>query len=126
MKTFMLLVYKYLPFLIAFANDSSKTDTGVKTPQVITNLLAWVGGIGCAIVAGFLIVALVKEGIQLAKGSGSTSIWGILGKALFLIFIIGMIFMSINYTELGKKAKNIGDTSIDTIETEINNSILTQ
>lgn len=105
---------KVLPFIVAFANNGPASST------FISNLVSWAAGIGGGIVAVFLIVSLVKDGIEFAKGQGSVSIWKILGKAVFLILIIGLIFLAINYTSLGNTAKSIGDKAINTVNTEVN------
>lgn len=105
---------KLLPFIIAFANNGPKDST------FITNLVSWAAGIGGGIVAVFLIVSLAKDGIEFAKGQGSVSIWKILGKAVFLILIIGLIFLAMNYKSLGNTAKSVGDKAINTVNTEVN------
>lgn len=115
--TLMTIFAKILPFTLAFAaTGSSFMDT----------LIEWAAGIGGGIIALFLIVSLVKDGIEFAKGQGSVSIFKIIGKALFLILIIGLVFLAVNYIELGTTASNIGNGVIDIVETEANNIVQPQ
>ena len=106
---------RLFPLITAFANATPGNST------FITKLVGWAAGIGGGIVAVFLIVALVKDGIEFAKGQGSVSIWKILGKAIFLILIIGLIFLATNYKSLGNTAKSVGNKAIKTVNTEVNN-----
>lgn len=105
-------VLKYLPFCTAFAANGT-----------MTKIVKWAAGIGGGIVAIFLIISLAKDGIGLAKGSGDSSVLKIIGKALFLILIIGLIYLAMSYDSLGKKAKNIANKGVNTVNTEINNAL---
>lgn len=111
----MCFLLKFLPFVMAYA-----ANTTVTQPSFISKIIGWAAGLGGGIVAIFLIVSLVKDGIEFAKGQGSVSIWKILGKALFLILIIGLIFLAVNYQSLGNKASNIGNDAVNAIDTEMN------
>lgn len=111
----MSFLLKFLPFVMAFAKQATTTQ-----PSFMSKVISWVAGLGGGIVAIFLIVSLVKDGIEYAKGQGSVSIWKILGKALFLILIIGLIFLAVNYEDLGNKAKDIGNSAVNTVNNEIN------
>lgn len=106
-------VLKYLPFCTAFAAGSS----------TMSKVVGWAAGIGGGVVALFLIISLAKDGIGLAKGSGDSSILKIIGKALFLILIIGLIYLAVNYDSLGNKAKNIADKGVNTVDTEVNKAL---
>ncbi|MBQ8218185.1 MAG: hypothetical protein IJZ79_02675 [Bacilli bacterium] len=109
----MSYILQYLPIIIATASSPT-------TSTFMDKVLGWAAGIGGAIIAIFLIVSLVKDGIEFAKGQGSVSIWKILGKAIFLILIIGLVFLATNYKTLGNTAKGIGDKAINTVNNEIN------
>ena len=109
------LALKFLPVVTAYADNATVTS-----PAVISKLIGWGAGLGGGVIAIFLIVSLVKDGIEFAKGQGSVSIWKIIGKALFLILIIGLIFLATNYSTLGNNAKNIGNKAINTINNEVN------
>ena len=105
-------VLKYLPFCTAFAASGT-----------MGKIVQWAAGIGGGVVALFLIISLAKDGIGLAKGSGDSSILKIIGKALFLILIIGLIYLAVNYDSLGNKAKNIADKGVNTVDTEVNKAL---
>lgn len=106
-------VLKYLPFCTAFAEGSGTMST----------IVTWAAGIGGGIVALFLIISLAKDGIGLAKGSGDSSILKIIGKALFLILIIGLIYLAVNYNDLGNKAQNIANKGVGIVNNEVNNAL---
>lgn len=111
----MNILAQFLPFITAAANNNSATSS-----TFIDGLVSWGAGIGGGIVALFLIVALVKDGIEFAKGQGSVSIFKILGKAVFLVLIIGLVFLAVNYKSLGNTAMSIGQNALNTVETEMN------
>ena len=105
-------VLKYLPFCTAFAANTT-----------MGKIVGWAAGIGGGVVALFLIISLAKDGIGLAKGSSDSSILKIIGKALFLILIIGLIYLAVNYDSLGNKAKDIADKGVNTVDTEVNKAL---
>lgn len=112
MTTALMAIFaKILPFTWAFAATES---------SFMTNLVKWAAGIGGGIIALFLIVSLVKDGIEFAKGQGSVSIFKIIGKALFLILIIGLVFLAVNYKNLGTTASNLGNGVINKVNNEAN------
>lgn len=104
---------KYLPFCTAFAAGSG----------TMSKIVSWAAGIGGGVVALFLIISLAKDGIGLAKGSGDSSILKIIGKALFLILIIGLIYLAVNYDSLGNKAKNVADKGTNILDTELDKAL---
>ena len=106
-------VLKYLPFCTAFAANTT----------TMGKIVGWAAGIGGGVVALFLIISLAKDGIGLAKGSSDSSILKIIGKALFLILIIGLIYLAVNYESLGKKAENIAGKGVNTVDTEVNKAL---
>lgn len=105
------MLHNFLPFLIASASATAAAPT---TPEFVTKILGYAGGIGGAVVAIFLIVFIVKDAISLSNGQGSTSIWKIIGKVALLILMIGIIFLAMNYGVLGNKAKDIGEAALNT------------
>ena len=108
---------KFLPFITAFADDAASAETS----STLNNVISWVAGIGGGIVAIFLIISLVKDGVGMAKGSGDSSIFKIIGKALFLLLIIGLIFVAVKYDTWGQKAESIASTGINKVDGEVNN-----
>lgn len=103
----------YLPMVTAFASSNGTMDKVVK----------WAGSFGGGVVALFLIIGLVKDGIGYAKGSGDASVLKIVGKVLFLILIIGLIYLAVNYNSLGTKGKNVADKVINNANTEVNQAL---
>lgn len=113
MDAIMIALLKVMPFVSAFAAGGGALDTTVK----------WIGGIGGAIVAIFLIVGLIKDGIGLATGSGDSSILKVISKALFLILIIGLIFAAQQYDKLGATGQKAANKIVDAVDGEINNAL---
>lgn len=105
---------QFMPFVVANAAPS------ITESNFINNLIGWGAGIGGGIIALFLIVALVKDGIEFAKGQGSVSIWKILGKVVFLVLIIGLIFLAVNYKSLGDAASRVGNEALNIVNDEVN------
>ena len=114
MTSLYLALIKLFPFIDGFA------ATAIKENGTISKVVGWVAGIGGGVVAIFLVVSLVKDGIGLAKGSGDSSILKIIAKALFLLLIIGLIFVAVNYFALGKSASNVASKTVSTITSEAN------
>ena len=108
---------KYMPMIGAFA------DTATTTNGTMDGIVKWVAGIGGGIVAVFLIISLAKDAIGIAKGSGDSSIMKVIGKALFLILIIGLIFLAMNYSSLGGTAGDIANKGIDVVDKEVNSAL---
>ena len=106
----------------AFADGSQPTTNTVGQSTFLSNVIKYVGGVGGALVGIFLIVSIVKDGIQFAKGGGQVSPFKIVGKVLFLILMIGLIFLAVNYESIGKTGQNVGQGIINTISSELGNS----
>ena len=106
----------FLPFYAAYAGTAGAATES----SFITTIVQWAAGIGGGIIALFIIVSLVKDGMEFAKGQGSVSIWKILGKVCFLILVIGLVFLSTGYMSLGNTAKSIGDKGLNTVQEEVN------
>ena len=113
---------KFLPFIYAFADKtaSAAKDAGAaESNGTLNSIISWVAGIGGGIVAIFLIISLVKDGVGMAKGSGDSSILKIISKALFLILIIGLIFVAVKYHTWGEKAQSVASTGINKVDSEL-------
>ena len=113
----MFEMYKALPFIGASAAGSS---TGNATMQKI---VGWVGGIGGGIVAIFLIISLIKDGIALAKGGGDASPLKIAGKVIFLIVILGLIGLAINYSQLAGVGNSLANKGLNIANKEIGSAL---
>jgi hypothetical protein len=98
----------------AFAPYMALAAEGPGENSFMSGLVSWAAGIGGAIIALFLIYAIVKDGIGYAKGNGS--VFPIIGKVLFLILCIGLIFIAINYNKLGQSASNIADKGVNVVQ----------
>jgi len=101
--------YKAMPVVL-------DTVDNVTENSFMTGVVQWAAGIGGAIIAIFLIIAIVKDGLAYAKSGGS--ILPIIGKVLFLILCIGLIFLAVNYASLGNTASDIADKAMSQVETE--------
>ena len=107
---------------LAFADGSQAGTNGVGKSTFLSNVIKYVGGVGGALVGIFLIVSIVKDGIQFAKGGGQVSPFKIVGKVLFLILMIGLIFLAVNYENIGNTGKSVGEGVISTISNELGNT----
>ena len=114
MTSLYLALVKLFPFIDGFAAGKLTEN------NTLSQIVGWVAGIGGGIVAIFLVVSLVKDGVGLAKGSGDSSILKIIAKAIFLLLIIGLIFVAVNYFALGKSASNVASKTVSTITSEAN------
>lgn len=91
----------FLPYVI-----DAKFDPG--------SIVGTVGGWGAAAIALILIWSLVKDGIAYGKGSGSGSLWGIIGKVLTLLLMLGLIWVAVGYNGLKDTTNAAGKKVVDT------------
>ena len=84
--------------------------------SLMSGVVKWAAGIGGGLIALFLIVSIIKNAVGYAKGSGSSSIFKIIGEALFLILLIGLIFIAVRYTTLGNTASGIAQQGVTIVE----------
>lgn len=81
----------------------------MESVNAMNSIMTWGIALCGGIIAIFLVMAIVKDGIEFASGRGNSMV-GIIGKCLFLILMIGLIFMSRNLPELtGDNSDNIVD-----------------
>ena len=106
---------------IAFLAETGLNTDAATGNTTITNVLGWAGGIIGGIIALFLMWSILMEAKNLIKGEGSSSVWKLVGKSLVFILMIGLVFLSINYLALGKKAGNVAGGAVSTIESELPN-----
>lgn len=119
MIAFIQYIFNYLStYLPIWFVQAAGNQAGTPTNNFMSKIVGWVAGVGGAIVAIFIIVALVKDGIEFSKGQGNGSVFKIIGKVLFLIVILGLIFVAVNYTKLGEKAQTVGNGVINTVSNE--------
>lgn len=112
MNVIMAAITAWAPTIMQLAGEDVPTNTFVE------NIVKWGAGIGGGIIALFLIYAIVKDGIAYAKGGGS--IFPIIGKVLFLLLCIGLIFLALNYTEIGKKFQAMGNKAVNIVSNQAN------
>lgn len=113
MNVIMAAITAWAPTIMQLAsNDDVQTNTFVQ------NIVKWGAGVGGGIIALFLIYAIVKDGIAYAKGGGS--IFPIIGKVLFLLLCIGLIFLALNYTNIGKQFRSMGNKAVNIVVNQAN------
>ena len=115
--TFALMLTIQFNTLAVFAKT---TKGNVSENSFMKTIITYVASIAGGIVAIFLIISIVKDALGYAKGQGQTSVFKILGKVLFLILMIGIIFIAVNYKSLGDSAGDVGAKAVDTVVTETN------
>ena len=108
----MSAAYKAMPVALDIADNVTENS-------FMTRVVQWAAGIGGAIIAIFLIIAIAKDGIAYAKTGGS--VLPIIGKVLFLILCIGLIFLAVNYASLGNTASDIAGSAVDIVDSEASN-----
>jgi uncharacterized membrane protein YdbT with pleckstrin-like domain len=116
MTAIMTKLMSVLPFVTAFAQQAPAGNA------TVSRIVAWIGGIGGGIVAIMLIISLVKDGIGIAKGSGDSSVLKIAGKILFLIIIIGLIAIAVNYASLQTMGQGLGNKAINEVNSQLNSA----
>lgn len=114
-STFYLSLLKLAPATITFAAGGAS--------DIVNRVIQLVGGIGGAIVALFLIISLIKDGIGLAKGTGDSSVVKIVTKIIFLIIILGLIVLAMNYSSLTNMGQVIANKGLGVVDGEINNAL---
>lgn len=88
---------------------------------VTENWLPIVGTVAGGIVAIILIISIVKDTLQYIKGGG-TGIGKIIGKAVFLLLMIGLIIFASTYgsvQELGGSLQQSGTGLLNTVVSDI-------
>lgn len=116
------VIMQNAPIIIAHAaEEGAKAATsGSDGSSFVAKLVKWVGGTAGGIVAILLMVSIAKDVFGLATGKGQTSPIKIVGKVLFLILCIGLIYLATNYDSLGNTASDLGQKAVDTINSDAN------
>lgn len=86
--------------------------TGLKIDAVLTTAASIVGGI----IALVFLIYVAKDAFNLIQGNGKASFGSIITKLLIAIFLIGVVFIMVNYQQWGEKGKSMGTTVINTVE----------
>jgi len=103
---------QFCPVVTAFAADGDSSFIG--------KVVKWAGGIGGGLVAIALIISLVKDALEMSKGGGNASPIKIVGKALLLILVLGLIGLAMNYDSLTTKGKTVGNIIVNEAENQAN------
>lgn len=77
-------------------------------------IVSTVGGWAAAAIALVLIWSLVKDGLAYGKGSGSGSLWGIIGKVLTLLLMLGLVWVAVGYNNLQNTTEAAGNKVVNT------------
>ena len=100
----------------------------------VMNFLVLAGGLtqkmeglvekAAALIAAFIAIVLIfrigKKAWTYIKGSGEASIWSIIADVLVLLLMIGIVYVAMNYKNLGNKAANVANQAINIIEDTAN------
>ena len=103
------ILFRLLPILPVYA------DLG-------GNVVGWAATLGGGIAAALIIVSLVKDVASYAKGSGDGSILKIVGKVIFLLFILGVIIYVKDNTD-GGGLSGLADTAVTAANSELSSAI---
>lgn len=115
------IIMQNAPVIIAHAaEEGAKATGGSDGSSFVAKLVKWVGGTAGGIVAILLMVSIAKDVFGLATGKGQTSPIKIVGKVLFLILCIGLIYLATNYNSLGNTASDLGQKAVDTFNSDAN------
>lgn len=106
--------------VLAFADQAGDENV---TSGTMNKLVGWGATIAGGLIAVFLMVSIVKDAIGYAKGQGSTSVFKIIGKVIFMIIMIGIIFLARNYGNLGNKGSELANKGMSVITNEVNTVI---
>jgi hypothetical protein len=87
-------------------------------PSIGSKIVGWAAGAGGAVLAVFLIIGIVKDGIAYAKGGGS--VLPIIGKVLFLLLCIGLIYFAVSYATTGEIFKGLAGKVVNEVNKEAN------
>lgn len=82
---------------------------------MIDNVIKMAATIGAGIIAIFLIYSIVKDGVGYAKGG--TGITAILGKVMFLILVMGIAAVAVNYKQYSTALDNPAVIAVETEHT---------
>ena len=68
----------------------------ILSSDFMSHTMSWALSMSAGIIALFLVVSIVKDGMEFARGYAEGGIVKILGKAVFLIVIVGLVFVITN------------------------------
>ena len=116
---------KFSPLMEVFANTAMTMDkTG--SSSTMTNVVKWVAAVIGGVVAILLMVSIAKDAVQYAKGGGSVSIPKIIGKVLFMLIMIAIIFIAANYKGAAETGSAIAQKGMSAVNTALSESKIGQ
>lgn len=68
----------------------------ILSADFMSHTMSWMLSMSAGIIALFLVVSIVKDGMEFARGYGEGGIGKILGKAVFLLVVVGLVFVITN------------------------------
>ena len=68
----------------------------ILSADFMSHTMSWMLSMSAGIIALFLVVSIVKDGMEFARGYGEGGIAKILGKAVFLLVVVGLVFVITN------------------------------
>lgn len=107
--TMLAIGYSASPFIVSFAAKDSHDSS------IIDGVVQYGGSVAAGIVAIFLMISIVKDAVGYAKGSGNSSVLKIVGKVVFMIIMLGLIYLAISYKDLGKKGQDLSNKGFDIV-----------
>lgn len=106
--TMLAIGYSASPFVVSFADNNHDSS-------IIDGVVQYGGSVAAGIVAIFLMISIVKDAVGYAKGSGNSSVLKIVGKVIFMIIMLGLIYLAMNYDDLGKKGQDLSNKGFDIV-----------
>lgn len=110
---------KFAPFVQAFALTVSADTTAAGSSSTMTKVVKWAAAVIGGIVAILLMVSIAKDAIQYAKGGGSVSIPKIIGKVIFMLIMIAIVFVAANYQTAADTGAELANKGMNTISTAL-------
>lgn len=117
----MAFFVKFAPFMEVLAKTTTQMDTSGSS-STMTNVVKWAAAVIGGVVAILLMVSIAKDAIQYAKGGGSVSIPKIIGKVIFMLIMIAIIFVAANYKSAASTGEAIANKGMGAVNTALNES----
>jgi hypothetical protein len=112
---------KFAPIMDVFATNLSISATTTSS-STMSKVVSWAAAIIGGVVAILLMVSIAKDAVQYAKGGGSVSIPKIIGKVLFMLIMIAIIFVAANYQTAASTGESLANTGLNAVSSAISES----
>jgi len=113
--TMLAIGYSASPFVVSFAADHESS--------IIDGVVQYGGSVAAGIVAIFLMISIVKDAVGYAKGSGNSSVLKIVGKVIFMIIMLGLIYLAVSYKDLGKRGQDLSNKGFNIVNDVTDNGL---